>query len=272
MQVAAARKTGPYFRSLTASGAQSGGIVDRSREMGLPSPEQLAELGKQIAKQGQLCHGAWEKFKSVQAALRAKLGPMAIQQAATHAISAAGVSSGVHVGVAIGGVAIGTTLAPIGAALGPWIGAAIIANQAGKIFSLYDLKADAQKSRAGNVDYTCRCGACASNIGYVIDKKERNAALVAISVGTVGAATIFKGIHSAGKKLYSKLVGQVRPKERVSRDLVTSARGGCTAAMGAVFLLSGSWSLTGDRDAETMTTAVAILTSDDGWEKLRSLW
>lgn len=237
--------------------------------MGLPSPQQLAELSGKIVEQGRLCHGTWGKFTSVLKSLAMKLGPTAMQTGATQGASALGVSSGLQV-VGIG--AVGITLAPIGAALAPWIGAALVASQAGKIFDLYDLKDDALKGGNSPVLYSCRCGKCAKNIQYIIDKKERNVALVAVGVGTLGVSAIFKGFHSLGKKIYSSAKGETRPKEQVSRALVDSARGGCTAAMGVVFLLSGSWSLTGPRDAETMTTAVAIMTSSDGWEKLKSSW
>jgi hypothetical protein len=241
--------------------------------MGLPSPEQLAELSGKIEEQGRLCHGAWGKFTSVLKSIALKLGPTAVQTGATQGASALGVSSGLQVAaVSVGGVSVGVTLAPIGAALAPWIGAAMIACQAGKIFGLYDLRDDALKGGNSPVLYSCRCGKCAKNIQYIIDKKERNVALVAVGVGTLGVSAIFKGFHSFGKKVYSAAKGETRPKEQVSRDLVTSARGGCTAAMGVIFLLSGSWSLTGPRDAETMATAVAIMTSSDGWEKLKSNW
>ena len=241
--------------------------------MGLPSPDQLRQLNGLIVKQGQLCHGKWAKFKGVMASLMAKLAPSVAQGAISHGVTAAtGVSTGLQVGAAVGGVALGVAIAPIGAALAPWIAAATISTQAGKIFSLHDLKADATKGGSADVNYKCVCGACAKNLGYVIDKKERNVALVAVGVGTLGVSAIFKGIHSVGKKLYSKAAGEMRPKEQTCRALIDSGRKGCTTALGAVFLLSGSWSLTGTRETETMATAVAILTSDDGWEKLHGLW
>lgn len=237
--------------------------------MGLPSPEQLAELSGKIVEQGRLCHGAWAKFANVLKSLALKLGPTAMQSGVTQGAAAAGVTSGLQV-VGIG--AVGITLAPIGAALAPWIGAAMVASQAGKIFDLYDLRDDALKGGNSPVLYRCGCGNCGKNIQYIIDKKERNVALVAVGVGTLGVSAIFKGFHSLGKKLYSAAKSETRPKAKVSQDLVESARGGCTAAMGVIFLLSGSWSLTGPRDAQTMVTAVAIMTSSDGWEKLKSNW
>jgi len=236
--------------------------------MGLPSPTQLSELSGLILKQGQHCHGVWGKFKGVLASLVATAVPSAAQSGITQGAAAAGVSSGLQVG----GAVLGTTFAPLGAALAPWIAAATIATQAGKIFSLHDLKADASRSQNADVNYKCVCGACAKNIGYILDKKERNVALMGIGVATVGASAILKGIHSAGKALYSKAKGEMRPKEKVSRDIVLSARQGCTAAMGTAFLLSGTWSFTGNREAATMATAVAIITSEDGWDKFQSLW
>jgi hypothetical protein len=243
--------------------------------MGLPSPEQLNELTGLVAREGQRCHGTWDKFKNVLESILAKLGPMAAQKGATMAASAAGVgSSGLPVTIAtVGGVAIGTTLAPIGAAIAPWIAAATVANQAGKIFSLHDLKTDATKGASANVDYVCHCRQCAKNIGYIIDKKERNVGLVAVGVGTLGVSAVLKAAHSVGKKLYSKYIEkEMRPKERTCRDLIRSAREGCTVAMATIFLLSDNWTFMGDRQAKAMATAVAIITSDDGWEKLHSLW
>lgn len=240
--------------------------------MGLPSPQQLQELSDQIIVQGQLCNGKWAKFSSVLKSLAQKLAPTAMQTGVTQGAAALGVSSGIKVGISVGSVALGATVAPIGAVLAPWIGAAMVASQAGKIFSLYDLKEDAVKGSSSPVVYRCKCQKCAKNIQYIIDKKERNVALVAVGVGTLGASAIFKGFHSLGKKIYSAAKGEARPKEIVSRAIVDSARDGCTVAMGVVFLFSGSWSLMGPRDVETMSTAVAILTSEDGWEKFKGFW
>jgi hypothetical protein len=240
--------------------------------MGLPSPDQLRELSGLILKQGQFCNGKWQMFKSVMASLMAKLAPVGVQSGITHAVAASGVASGLQVGFTMGSVAVGTAVAPVGAILAPWIAAATIATQAGKIFSLHDLKSDASRGGSKDVNYTCVCGSCAKNIGYIIDKKERNVALVAVGVGTLGVSAIFKGIHSVGKKLYSKAAGEMRPKEKTCRAIVDSARRGCTTAIGTVFLLSGSWSFTGGRDTETMATAVATITSVDGWEKLHGAW
>lgn len=241
--------------------------------MGLPTPSELNELSGLVAEQGKLCHGKWAKFQGVMKALMTKLGPAAVQSGVTQGVAALGVSSGAQVvGLQVAGVSAGLAFAPIGAALAPWIGAAAIATQAGKIFGLHDLKRDALGKGSREVNYTCGCGKCANTIGYIIDKKERNVALVAVGVATVGVSAVLKAFHSIGKKVKSAVKGEQRPKELTCRTLIDSARDGCTTAMAAIFLLSGSWSMFGNRDAETMATAVAIMTSDDGWEKLRSLW
>ncbi|MGH7102970.1 MAG: hypothetical protein ACREFJ_11300 [Acetobacteraceae bacterium] len=233
--------------------------------MGLPSPEQLDELSGLVAVVGRRCNGNWDKFTAVLASLLQKVAPSAAQSGVTQAASAVGVNSGLA-------LAAGISIAPIGAAIGPWIAAATIATQAGKIFDLHDLKADAARGGGQATDYSCACGNCAKNIGYIIDKKERNVGIIAVSVFTLGVAAIVKGIHSIGKSVYSKAAGDTRPKEKTCRDLIASARRGCTAAMGTIFLLSGSWSLTGSRDSKAMATAVAIITSEDGWEKFKGLW
>lgn len=240
--------------------------------MGLPTPAELNDLSKLLVDQQRLCMGKWDKFSNVSKSIMSKLGPAAMQSGVTQGVGALGVSSGAHIGFQIGAVSVGTAFAPIGVALTPWIGTASIASQAGKILSLHDLKADALKSGRSPVNYTCNCGKCSKTIGYILDKKERNVALVAIGVATVGVSAIFKGVHSIGKSASSAIKGEQRPKELACRALIDSSRGGCTVAMATIFLLSGSWSLMGNREARTMATAVAIMTSKDGWEKLRTLW
>lgn len=241
--------------------------------MGLPSPGELNKLSGLIIEQGRLCNGKWATFTGVLRSITAKLAPAAAQSGITQGAAALGVASGAPIaGIQVAGITASLTFAPIGAVLAPWVGAATVASQAGKIFGLHDIRSDALGKAGGAVMYTCRCQNCAKNITYVIDKKERDVALVAVGVATVGISAIFKSVHSIGKKVKSAVMGEQRPKELTCRALVESARGGCTTAMAAIFLLSGSWSMFGKRDANTMATAVAIMTSEDGWEKLKSLW
>lgn len=241
--------------------------------MGLPTPEELDRLSGLVIEQGKLCHGKWEKFKGVLKGIMINYAMDLPGKAVDGGAKALGVSGGYSAGFQVAGFTVGTTIAPISAALAPWIGAATIASQAGKIFSLHDIKADAlKKGTTSKVAYKCHCGNCAKNIGYILDKKERNVALVAVGVATFGISALVKTAHSIGKKVKSKIMGEQRPKEMTCRGLVESARGGCTTAMATIFLLSGSWSLFGKRDYETMATAVAIITSEDGWDKLQSLW
>ena len=241
--------------------------------MGLPSPQQLQDLSGLVLERNRICRGKWDKFKSVLGSIMMKLGPSAAQSGVTQAVNATtGLQSGAAISVA---GAAGVTVAPIGAVLAPWIAVALIAKQAGTIFSLHDLKeaAAARGSGATSVRYTCNCGKCFENIKYIVDKKERNVGLVAVGVFTLGASAILKGVHSIGKKVSSAIKGEQRPKELVCRGLIASAReNGCTTAIATIFLLSGSWTMFGDRDVKTMAKATAIITSEDGWEQLKSDW
>jgi hypothetical protein len=101
----------------------------------------------------------------------------------------------------------------------------------------------------------------------VLDKKERNVGRVAIGVGTVGVSAIFTSAHSIIKKFQSG-----RPKELVSKGLVDAARGGCTVAMAAVFLMCGNWVFLRGGNAGIMRRAIAIITAEDGWSVLKSEW
>lgn len=249
------------------------GNGNEEHDMGLPSPRELDKLSGLIIEQGKLCNGKWPKFKGLVKSIVAKIAPAAAQSGLTQGAAALGVASGLPIaGIQVAGLSAGVAFAPLGAVLAPWVGAAAIASQAGKIFALHDLRADALSRGGGAVTYRCNCGNCAKNIKYIIDKKERNVGLVAVGVATVGISSIFKSMHSIGKKVKSAVMGEQRPKELTCRGLIESSRGGCTAAMASIFLLSGSWSMFGNRDVDTMATAVAIMTSEDGWEKFQSLW
>ncbi|GGF86562.1 hypothetical protein GCM10007301_53040 [Azorhizobium oxalatiphilum] len=182
-----------------------------------------------------------------------------------------GVKKGVDSLAVSGAAVMGVTFAPVSAAAALWIGVTVVAVQAGKVFNLYTLRDDARSPTRKRTTYYCKCGNCADNIQYIIDKKERNAGVVALSVGTVGIVGIGKKIHSLGKRIKSAIKGEERPKEKVSKAMVKSAREGCLASMAAVFLLSGSW-WNGYRDVATMQQAVITLTTEDGWKKFKDNW
>ncbi|MEP9379111.1 hypothetical protein ABLE91_20530 [Aquabacter sp. CN5-332] len=264
--------------------------------MGLPSPQQLEDLAKLIkGEEVRNKIGFWPEADQrrelarlrdgappqVNKPLSDKAGTWArkgVQVAVSKGIPAAG-NAAFHGGIRLTetvnlaghAVSVGTTLAPMGAVFSAWISMATVAVQAGKVFDLYTLRDDARSHRHSATTYSCDCGRCADNIQYIIDKKERNVGIVAVSVATVGIVGLGKILHSVGKKLKSKIMGETRPKERVCREMVESGRNGCLAAMGAIFLLSGSWTQ-GYRDQKTMEAAVLTLTAKDGWDKFKDNW
>lgn len=227
--------------------------------MGLPSHEQLRELAvlieKERPKEGLLSKTGRKGVKVLEKAALSAVG-----SAVNKGLTSAGVQSGLHIGVSLGGMS---------SAVSAWTSAALVAVQASKVFSLYDILDDAQGARSRKMAYECRCGECAKNIKYIIEKKERNVAIVGLGVATLGAVSIGKTIHSIGKKLFFS--SEPRPKQLVSEGIVRSAKGGCTTAMATVFLLAGSWRQ-GYRDKDTMVTAVKTLTEAEGWERFKSSW
>ncbi|TCT04225.1 hypothetical protein [Aquabacter spiritensis] len=259
--------------------------------MGLPSPDMLAELARLIAfenhrsRQGleaQLRDMARPGYTPPPPTVRsfadkaadkgthwAKKGvEIGLSKGASGAASHI-VHSGLTYGPSVNMVGhVLPAIGPLGAALTAWIGMATVAVQASKVFDLYALRDDARSARKGPTRYSCTCALCAANIQYIIDKKERNVGLVAVAVGTVGVSGLFKAIHSAGKKIKSKLFRETRPKEKTCREMVASAKGGCLAAMATIFLLSGKWTQ-GYRDSKTMTAAVETIMAEDGWDRFK---
>jgi len=175
-------------------------------------------------------------------------------------------ATGAHIGqVALQVGTVSSAIFPIGAAIGPWLGAVVIYRQADGIFALHDLKDFASGRRASA--YKCTCGKCTDALQYIIDKKENNTAILAVSIFTVGLPLIFDKLNSLRKR------GQPnRPKEIHSRQLVESARGRCVAAVAAILLLCGKWPSDQPPDPDVMVEAIAILLADDGWERLKAKW
>ena len=156
-------------------------------------------------------------------------------------------------------------LFPIGAAPGPWIGAARIAGKADGIFSLHDLK---QYATATNGSYyPCSCGKCAEGLQYVIDKQEFKIAVAATSIFLAGTPFVATKLNSLRKKFESG-----RPKERYSRQFVMSAQGGCLNALAAIMLLCGKWPQNKAVDPSQYIDPITCLLADNGWELLKSKW
>ena len=259
--------------------------------MGLPSPKQLLELARIIeTEQSRARMGVYDQLRELgqpgyrppvpearptadkaanYAKKGAQFGGRTLASTATSAVATSGLKVGTTANVGGLAVPLTATLAPVGAALSAWIGVATVAVQASKVFDLYAIRDDARSSRRDATRYYCACKTCcAPDIQYIIDKKERNTAVVAVSVGTFGVASLGKALHSAGKRLKSAVLGETRPKEEHCRKLVGAARAGCPAAMATIFLLSGSWTQ-GYRDKKTMEAAVLTIMAEDGWKKLK---
>lgn len=228
--------------------------------MTLPTPKQLEELSKLIVKHGQETKGKWYRYDEMLRALEDSRSGKIVGKAADRAKSA------VTKGAGALGVSTGSNVVPFGAVLAPWIAVADIAHRSGTIFELHDLKEQAL-SNTTHLQYYCKCGKCFENIKYVVDKKERNVGRIAVGAFTLGLSTVATTAHSIYKSFQSN-----RPKEMVSRGLVNSARGGCTVAMATIFLLSGDWKFLRGGNAGIMRRATAIITSQDGWEKLKDAW
>lgn len=238
--------------------------------MTLPTKEQMTTLSGLIVDHGKTIGHKWYTFKGVLQALKRSSGDIA-----SHAVSSGAQSAVTHgAGIASGLViAPGVAFAPLGAAISPWIAAAEVVRRSGDIWNLHDLHTHAVDGATGStVHYSCMCGKCAGNIKYVINKKERNVGRIAIGVGTLGVSALFTTAWSIGKKVYSKAKGEMRPKERVSRELIESARSGCTVALATVFLLAGNWEWMRGGNAATMQRAIAMIIAEDGWSELKSSW
>lgn len=239
--------------------------------MSLPTPTQLQELGQYLVTQGKLTKGKWYTYKGMLQTLERSRGTMLSSTAGAGARIGVGLASGTGAALssATGLIAIGPaaiTLIPFGAVLAPWIAAADIVRVAGDIFELHDLKDDAAKG-SGSTRYRCACGQCTENIRYVVDKKERNVARVAVGVATLGVSAIATTANSIYKSFQSG-----RRKEQVSRGLVASAQGGCTVAIAAVFLMCGNWQFLRGGNAGIMRRPISVMTSEDGWAVLKSEW
>jgi bacterioferritin-associated ferredoxin len=224
----------------------------------------MQELNDIVQQHKQLIQSSKFSWSYVEEFLRRKL-PTVITTGGKKAVSKA-----VDTGALAVGVTTGSSLAPLGQVLAPWIAAADIARQAGDIFSLHDLHDDATKARI--TGYSCKCGKCAEQIQYVIDKKERNVGVIAVSAFTAGLPAIAMKMNSLRKMIGQKISGDTGKKGTVSKSLVESARSGCTVATATIFLLSGNWEFMRGGNKGTMARAVAILISADGWNKLKSEW
>lgn len=231
----------------------------------LPAPEMMAQLMDQLKPHQEKLRTRTEKFKVV----LATLAKTALQSAATSGaqmgLTAGVAAAGVKTGLAIGVAGVSVVIAPIGAALAPWFTAITVGRRVARVNGFIDLRDDAARYGAGTdpkKNYMCKCGNCAKNIGYIVDKEHARVFRLGVYASVVGLVALpFKALHSVGKSFQSG-----RPKEMASRGLVESAIGGCTVAMATICYLVGDSS-----DRENVARSVAIVLASDGWEEVKRL-
>ena len=230
--------------------------------MSLPPPEELTKLHQICNKSFWSKRGNYGDADAVKDWLKKYL----------KVALAAGVQTGLQKGITVaagtatftvGTGALAMALFPLGAALAPWIGALGVVTAANGIFRLYNLKEAATRQDG----YYCSCGKCATGLQYVIDKKENNVAILAVSVFTAGLPLIADKINSIRKSFQSN-----RPKEQHCRQFVASAKGGCLCAIAAIMMLCGEWKNHEAPDRELTIEAIAIMVSENGWRKLKTKW
>lgn len=229
--------------------------------MPLPPPKKLFELAEMFDADAPK-EKDFEPFSETRAKL-IKYSKMAVigvaQSGLQHGVTAMTGVATTTVNVAIGSV----TLFPLGAALGPWLGALSVGINANGIFALHDLR-NAATERSG---YTCSCGKCKENLTYVINRKENNEAIKAVSIFTVGIPLIADRIWSIRKYCRDK-----SPKEDHCRSLIEGARGGCLCAIATIMMLCGDWKQNEKANAALVVDAIAIIWSSDGAKQLKTKW
>lgn len=232
--------------------------------MPLPTPAQMRDLHAklELSRLSDRPHyGTWDKVRAGLLGVLQKGGMLAVETGVKSAVT--DLSGAASYAVGVGGASL--TLFPVGAALGPWIGAAKIAYAADGIFAFHDLKDFAAGAKGSY--YSCSCGKCVAGLQYVINKKENNVAIAAVSIFTAGLPLIVDKINSVRKHFQAD-----RPKEQHSRQFVQSARGGCVNAMAAIMLMCGKWPKDGAADPKLYVEAVTCIIADNGWELVKSKW
>ncbi|PWC35885.1 hypothetical protein [Azospirillum sp. TSO35-2] len=231
--------------------------------MPLPPPAKLQELAR-IFRDNAPPLSKLEPFSETKAKLAKYSKMLLIASAQTGLQTGVTMLSGaptVAVSVGIGSIA----LFPLGAALGPWLGALAIGLKANGIFALHDLRSSA--GGKGDNAYTCTCGHCVTNLTYVIDRKEANTAIMALGIFTGGLTIIVDRLNSIRKSFQKN-----RPKEKICVSMIDGARGGCLCAIASVMMLCGEWKQDEKADAALAAEAIAVIWSSDGHARLKSKW
>lgn len=235
---------------------------------GLIPPERLQGLVKDVFSKAPTKFAPFSSTKTTLKSIAMSGSRAAVESGLQSAIT---LGSGVSSGVVVGAGFASMTLFPLGVALAPWLGALATYQASTQIFALYNLKEAATRSGAGG--YPCSCGKCVESIGYVINKKENNVAIAAVSIFTVGLALVADRINSVRKSFQKN-----RPKEQMCRNLITGARAGCVCAIGAIILLCGDWPEKIEKQQELILETTSIIWADidhkddGGIVRLKTKW
>jgi hypothetical protein len=237
--------------------------------MPLPPPEAIEKIQRALIlarAQNRELRGSFDEVRDLLTKFLKMVATGGVQSAITGGISAGAGASQVtlHVGT-VAGIGLSYAVMPIGQAIAPWIGVAVIASRVEGIWGFHDLKTHAKSK--GAAYYSCSCGKCAEGLQYVIDKKENNQAIMAVGIFTAGLAILGDRLISVGKHFMSD-----RPKERHTRQFIESARGGCVNAMATILFMCGKWPKDKPPEKALLIEAIACVLADDGWKRLKSKW
>lgn len=230
--------------------------------MTIPNRHQMDELVSRLTEmknseiyRTKKADNEWYTYEGMMEAIK-RHGPGLALQA-----TGAAAKKGVTTAASAAGASTGFAMIPVGAAIAPWITAVSIGFQEAGIRSLHDLK---DRVRHGDDWISCSCGHCTDNIDYILSKHERKIAVSALGPATFGVSSIGQMLWSIGKSFHKPEGG--RPKERVSKQIVESALGGCSAAIATVFHLAGG------NSAEEFQRATIIIIAEDGWAAFKKCW
>jgi len=241
--------------------------------MGLPTADQIDQMFERIEEEsrGKKDFNLGTSDKAVKM-IRKGAGtalPMAVQTAAQGLVTSTVAVKTAAVQVI--SIAPAVAIAPVGMALAPWIGAGKIAWSVKDIFGLYDILDCAKGNRS---TFKCRCNKCTEIIGYIIDKKERNQAVTALSVFSAGVAKLIAVGWSISKKAYYAVGSQSSAKKGpYSAQLIQSARvHHCQTAVATIMYLCGKWDGSTKDVQEATVEFLTCIMSSDGADVLKGKW
>lgn len=227
----------------------------------LPDSKLLAELNAKIHEYDKNNEIAKHPYVVMMATFARTVLQSGVKSGVDFGIATGLGAAGVKSGLAIGFGAASITVAPIAAALAPWIAAVTLGLKVSKVNGLIDLRDDVDPKKGSTLGYSCKCGKCHKNLSYMVEKEHERAFRIAVYTTVVGLVVLpFKALHSTVKSFMKG-----RPKEIASEELVAAGRIGCTVAMATVCLLVG------ENTKENLCKVVSIIGAKDGARVLKEL-